>query len=107
MLKAYLTNKANLHGDIPAKIFKLYISELTKIINDCFQNGNFPNELKLPEVIPIFKNGNNLLKGNYRPVSNLSHASKIFEKLAFNQIGEFFETKFSNLLTGFRKNHGT
>ena len=48
-----------------------------------------------------------MLKENYRPVSILSHISKIFERLAFNQIEKYFESKFSKLLTGFRKNHGT
>ena len=104
-------NKANLIGSIPANILKLslesYLPKLTKIINDCFQNGCFPDELKLAEVIPIYKKGDNLLKGNYRPVSILSHISKIFERLAFNQISNYFESKFSTLLTGFRKNHGT
>ena len=31
----------------------------------------------------------------------------MFEKLAFNQIETYFSTKFSKLLTGFRKKHGT
>ena len=100
-----------MHGDIPAQVLKLsldsYIPELTTIINNCFQNGSFPNELQLAEVLPIFKKGDALLKENYRPVSILSHVSKIFEKLVFNQIEKYFESIFSNVLTGFRKNHGT
>ena len=100
-------NKANLLGDIPSKILKLsldcYLPELTKIINNCFENGDFPDELKLAEVLPIFKKHDSLLKENYRPVSILSHVSKIFERLAFNQIETYFSTKFSKLLTGFRK----
>ena len=111
VIKNLCNNKANLIGSIPANILKLslesYLPKLTKIINDCFQNGCFPDELKLAEVIPIYKKGDNLLKGNYRPVSILSHISKIFERLAFNQISNYFESKFSTLLTGFRKNHGT
>ena len=98
-------------GSIPANILKLslesYLPKLTKIINDCFQNSSFPDELKLAEVIPIYKRGDNLLKGNYRPVSILSHISKIFERLAFNQINNYFESKISILLTCVRKNHGT
>ena len=111
VIKNLCNDKANLHGDIPAQVLKLsldsYIPELTKIINNCFQNGSFPNELKLAEVLPIFKKGNALLKENYRPVSILSHVSKIFERLVFNQIEKYFESIFSNVLTGFRKNHGT
>ena len=72
-----------------------------------FSKWLFSNELKLAEVLPIFKKGDALLKENYRPVSILSHVSKIFEKLVFNQIEKYFESIFSNVLTGFRKNHGT
>ena len=59
----------------------------------------------MAEVLPIFKKGDALLKENYRPVSILSHVSKIFERLLFNQIEKYFES--INALTGFRKNHGT
>ena len=31
---------------------------------------------------------------NYGPVSVLSHASRIFEKIPFNQMNLFFEAKF-------------
>ena len=73
VIKNLCNNKENLTGSIPANILKLslesYLPKLTKIINDCFQNGCFPDELKLAEVIPIYKKGDNLFKGNYRPVS--------------------------------------
>ena len=41
----------------------------------------------------------------YRPVSILSNFSKVFERLIYNQLNDFMETKFSKFLTGFRKNH--
>ena len=41
----------------------------------------------------------------YRPVSILSNFSKVFERLIYNQLNDFIETKFSKFLTGFRKNH--
>ena len=49
----------------------------------------------------MFKKEDELNKENYRPVSGLSHASKI----AVNQINLFFESRFSPLLAVFRKNH--
>ena len=40
------TKKATKNGDIPAKILKksvdIYIKEITFIINDCIEKGNFP-----------------------------------------------------------------
>ena len=58
-------------------------------------------------MTPVFKKEDELNKENYRPVSVLSHASKIFERIVFNQMNLFFESKFSPQLTGFRKNHST
>ena len=102
---------ANLTGDIPAGILKgcvdSYIPILTKILNTSLERGCFPNQLKLAEVTPVFKKEDELNKENYRPVSVLSHASKIFERIVFNQMNLFFESKFSPQLTGFRKNYST
>ena len=61
----------------------------------------------MAEVIAVYKKENPLDKENYRPISLLSHVSKIFEKILFNQINEFMQPHFSALLTGFRKNHST
>ena len=65
------------------------------------------DELKLAEVIPLFKKDDPFDKSNYRPVSLLSHVSKVFERIIYNQINEYIEPFLSNLLTGFRKNHNT
>ena len=46
-------------------------------------------------------------KVNYRPVSLLSLVSKVYKRINFNQISTYFEPYFSNLLTGFRRNHNT
>ena len=102
---------ANLTGDIPAGILKgcvdSYIPILTKILNTSLERGCFPNQLKLAKVTPVFKKEDELNKENYRPVSVLSHASKIFERMVFNQMNLFFESMFSPQITGFRKNHST
>ena len=44
-------------------------------------------------------------KENYRPVSLLSHMSKVFERILYNQLNDFMKDKLSNILTGFRKGH--
>ena len=101
--------KANLTGDIPAGKLKgcvdSYVSVLTKILNTSLESVCFPNQLKLPEVTPVFKKKNEINKENVARV--LSHTSKISERIVFNQINLFFESRFSPLLTGFRKNHST
>ena len=104
-------SKATPVGDIPADILKstvdIHLPFITKTIDVSFENSRFPDELKLAEVSPIFQKNNDLLKENYRPVSILSHVSKVFERIMYMQIDTFMRDKLSKLLTGFRKNHST
>ena len=85
----------------------IHLPLITKFINLSFENGCFPDDLKLSEVGPIFKKNNDLEKENYRPVSVLFNVSKVFERIIYSQIDAFMQDKLSNLLTGFRKNHST
>ena len=77
-------------GDIPADILKstvdIHLPFITKIINVSFENGRFPDELKLAEVSPIFKKNDDLDKENYKPASILSHVSKVFERIVYNRL---------------------
>ena len=104
-------SKATPVGDILADILKstvdIHLTYITKIINVFFENGRFPDELRLPEVSPIFKKNCDLDKENYRPVSIFSHVSKVFERIMYMQIDTFMRDKLSKILTGFRKNHST
>ena len=44
-------------------------------------------------------------KENYTPVSLLSHMSKVFERILYNQLNDFMKDKLANILTDFRKSH--
>ena len=61
-----MKKKANLTGDIPARILKgcvdSYISVLTRILNTSLESGCFPNQLKLAEVTPVFNKEDELKK---------------------------------------------
>ena len=57
---------------------------LTGIINHSIATSSFPDELKLTEVMSAFKKDDPLDKENYRPISLLSHTSKIYEKILFS-----------------------
>ena len=64
-------------------------------------------EQKLAEVIPLFKEADPFDKTNYRPVSLLSHISKVFERIIYNQINEYIKHFLFMILNGFHKNHNT
>ena len=59
--------------------------------------------------MPLYKKVDPLLMDNYRPISLLTSISKVFEKVVFNQIYEYFST--NNLFYagqyGFREDHPT
>ena len=50
----------------------------------------FPNKSKLAKLVPIFKKGDTSFPENYRPISLLPAISKVFEKVVFNQLYEYF-----------------
>ena len=111
VIKSLNKKKAAISACIPVKILvdsiDTYLPVLTDIINNSIRNGTFPDKLKLAEVTPIFKKVDPFDITNYRPVSLLSHVSKVYERIIFNQISAYFEPLFSTLLTGFRKNRST
>ena len=63
---------------------------LQSLFNDTLKTGNFPENLKLADIPPVFKKNNLLHKVNYRPVSILPSISKVFEKRIQKQINYLF-----------------
>ena len=59
---------------------------LRHICNLSFSAGVFPWELKIANVVPIFKSGDDMLFSNYRPVSVLPVFSKVIERLMYNRL---------------------
>ena len=49
------------------------------------QRSCFPDQFKLSEVTSVFRKEDGLSKEFYHAVYVLSHASKFFERLVFNQ----------------------
>ena len=94
--------KSSLSKAIPATILKqsvhIYLPFLTNCINHSFITNKFPDEIKLSEVIPLYKNLDPLKKENYRPVSLLPHVSKVFERIIYKQIMPYVTNL---LITGF------
>ena len=98
-------------GSIPISIIKLlaepFCNNICDSINPCINNSIFPEELKWADIIPVYKKGDHTDRVNYRPISILPTFSKIFERIIFDQINNFFQDKFSNFLCGFRKGFST
>ena len=70
---------------------------LAKIFNISSKAGVFPADWKLACVAPIFKNGSKSELGNYRPISMLYAVARVFERLIYEQLSEYFQE--NNFLT--------
>ena len=94
---------------IPAKILKLCANEcapfLLKHFNCCLKETSFPESLKQANIVPIFKNGDSVLKKNYRPISILPAISKLYERILLKQINSYFMKLLSPILGGYKKGH--
>ena len=67
------------------------VKPLTHICNSSLSQGIFPEQLKIANVIPLYKSDDSILFNNYRPVSVLCVVSKIFEKIMYNRVTTFLE----------------
>lgn len=114
VIKSLKSNKATGNYLISAKILKNLPRKgavlLIKIINGMFCTGHFPNTWKLAKVIPVPKLDKDPSKlTNRRPISLLSHPSKVSEIIIKKPILIFlqknkvlFDEQF-----GFRQEHST
>ena len=71
--------------------------------------GLFPDNWKDALVSAIFKKADRQLKSNYRPISLLSCLSKVFERIVFSDMYEYFVSNglLCECNSGFRKNDST
>ena len=62
------------------------------ILKSCLENGIFPLEWKKANIVPIQKENDKQSLANYRPISLLPICGKIFERLLYNEMFNFFIT---------------
>ena len=76
------------------KVSNILVKPLTILVNKSFENGVFPDCLKIARVTPLHKMGEFSNPTNYRPISSLPFYSKIIEKLMVKRLMSFCK-KFS------------
>ena len=77
---------------------------LNIVFNTCLSTGKFPLEWKKANIVPIHKKGDKQAVINYRSLSLLPICRKIFERLLYNKMLNFFLKKdlISPKHSGFR-----
>ena len=101
------------YDHIPAFFIKpvseFLVSPINFIINNFIKINQFPDIWKLARIGPIPKIQLPVELKDYRPVSVLPILSKIYERVALEQITNFIENKliYHHYQSGYHKNHST
>ena len=94
-------NKAHGHDMISTRMIKICDTSICRplklIFQSCLESGKFPIEWKKVNLVPFHKKCDKQILNNYRPISLLPIAGKIFERLLYDNMFEFFKEK--NLIT--------
>ena len=82
----------------PAKTFDL-----------SFENGIFPDSLKIAKVTPVYKSGDNSSLSNYRPISVLPCFSKMLERIMYRRLYSYLQENkiLCSKQFGFQTGHST
>ena len=91
--------KASGSDDINNRVLRELSNEVCTPLCDLFNRsiatGSFPSPWKEAHVCAVFKKGDPSLVCNYRPISLLSNIDKVFERLVFKHVYNFFlDTNF-------------
>lgn len=57
------------------------LEPLSYLLNKCVNKGIYPSAFKQSIITPLYKKGDTTVATNYRPISLVTHLSKIFEKI--------------------------
>ena len=87
-------SKSHGHDMFSIRMLKLCGESIYKPLNlifkSCLKAGQFLSEWKKANVVPVFKKGDKQLVKSHCPISLLPITGKIFERLLYNQMFDFF-----------------
>lgn len=104
-------NKAPGEDLLAAEFFKnmgeTLLNEVYDLIMDIWRREQMPVDWGTSLICPIFKKGDKLLCNNYRGISLLDVAYKIFSNILLSKISLFAENILDEYQCGFRRGRGT
>ena len=113
VIKKLLSGKATGLDGIPNKALKdnaeLTASSFSDVCNFSVDTKTCSNNFKVAKVTPIFRSGDKDDVNNYRPISIITTIARVFVKLIYNQLYQYFVNNklLSNQQIGFRSLHST
>lgn len=104
-------NKAPGSDGIPGEFLKVggpaMIEELTHLIANVWESEKMPDTWKESVVFPVLKKGDSRNCNNYRGISLLNTAYKVFSVALYNRLIKYVEPQLGEYQGGFRKNRST
>ena len=94
ILNKLVNGKATDSHNIPDKVLKDSIDIIVLMLRDKFNlsimTSSFPDELKLLKVVAVHNASDKEDPNNYRPIAVLPTVARVFEKLIFRELYNYF-----------------
>ena len=105
-------NKVRTFENVPTKVLKDSFDICNSVLQDIWKyeilgKQYFPKNLKLTDITPVYQKKDATSIENYRPVSVLPCASKVFERIIPKQFSSFVDDFLSPYLCSYRKGFNT
>lgn len=99
----------NIKAEVLKSVSEYILKPLEYIFNTCMTLGIWPSIFKESVIIPVYKKGNKEILSNYRPISLITHLSKLFEKVIKKRLTAYINKykPLSDNQFGFKKNVST
>ena len=68
------------------------------IVHEFITTGGFPSPYKIANICPVFKTGDRSDPTKYRPISLLPIASKLLERIVYDQLRQYIRTTYATPL---------
>ena len=98
--RRYLANIIKLNKDLISKI-------IAEVFYFCIDKVEFPSKSKHADILTIHRKKDKSDKSNYKPVSILYNYCKMYEKLIYNQLYQYFQNTPFPSQCGFQKEDDT
>ena len=92
-LRSLKSNKSpgydNISSNVVNETSDIFFTPLKYIFNLSLQQRMFPENLKIAKVSPVYKEDEEFLPTNYRPISVLPCFSKLLERVMYNRLFKY------------------
>ena len=104
-------NKAPGPDDIVTKMLKhggeILVDKLLTLYNKMIELRETPTQMRLSEIVTLFKKGDLLDCGNYRPITLLSHLYKLLMQIIYNRVSNTLAAALPKSQAAYQKGRNT